>query len=366
MNEAAELRQALRDPRALCAALGIDRGATKQRGGRGLMILCPAHAEKTPSCSVTLGADGTIRVKCFGGCDFTGDALTLIAVVRGLDPSAQFGEVLREAAELVGVELPAANADPEPELERISPVSYNAITGALLDLCPLDADPDVLGYADRRVLLVQAGRAGCGGLPRPELQAVTIGKLLETFSAESLEQAGLLWRDDAGEITRSTFAHSENRLLVPWRALDGSITTLQRRRLDDWKPKYVFPPCMRPPLPFGAEQLRAHAAERVLVFVEGALDVLALRLLDWRDGLGILPLGLPGLDGWRADWARFAQGRAVRIGFDADAAGERKIEAVAADLFNAGAATVERWTPNAKDWCALVEQGAGARKERAL
>lgn len=366
MNAAAELRQALRDPRQLCDALGLAKGAQRQRGA-GVMVLCPMHAERSPSCSVTLGDDGTIRFRCFG-CQATGDALTLIAVVNGLELATQFDEVLEQAAVIAGghvlPERSAPTRDTEPE--AISPASYNAIAQALLELCPLDSDPDVLGYVDRRILLVQAGRTHCAALPRPELQAVTITRLLDTFSAESLELAGLLWRNDAGEINRASFAYPHNRFVIPWRQLDGSIASLQRRRVDDDpRKKYVFPRGSRPPLPFGAEQLRAHDAERTLVFCEGALDVLALRLLDWRDGLGILPLGLPGVDGWQSGWARFAKGRNVRIGLDADDAGERKVQAIADELYKAGARAVERWEPAAKDWCAVVEQQVTARKGRA-
>lgn len=97
---APDLRAAFQDPRQLCEALGI-ADKSKRQAGNGLTILCPAHGERTPSCSVTRGPDGSVRVRCFG-CDFTGDALTLIAVARGLDIRAQFREVLEQAAELAG------------------------------------------------------------------------------------------------------------------------------------------------------------------------------------------------------------------------------------------------------------------------
>ncbi|HEX2873568.1 MAG TPA: CHC2 zinc finger domain-containing protein [Polyangiaceae bacterium] len=101
MNDLArEIRQALSDPRALCHALELDKGAKRQTAG--LTILCPVHAERTPSCSVTRGDGGTVRVRCFG-CDFTGDALTLIAVVRGIDVRSRFREVLAEGARLGGL-----------------------------------------------------------------------------------------------------------------------------------------------------------------------------------------------------------------------------------------------------------------------
>jgi hypothetical protein len=98
-DHAREVRNALTDPRALCEKLGLTDGA--QRQVRGLLIRCVVHGERRASCSVTLGSDGTIRVRCFG-CDFSGDALTLIATRYGLSLSTDFREVLATGAELAG------------------------------------------------------------------------------------------------------------------------------------------------------------------------------------------------------------------------------------------------------------------------
>ena len=357
MIDVTELRRSLNDPAALCEALGLSRGAKRQ--ARGVTVLCPFHKEKTPSLSVTLGDDGTLRFRCFG-CGESGDALSLVAAVRGLDIKSDFLRVAEEAASLAGVHVDHRESERKRGPVRLDAASYAALTAHLVEICPWPDDPDVYSYMERRVLVIQGSAAGLAGLPRAEAQAPVLSKLLETFSVETLVGAGLVW-EDRGTKTPDLrrFARPDHRLLIPWRGLDGSIAILQRRRLDAGEPKYIFPPGMKPALPFGAERLRAHEADRAIVFCEGAADVLALRLLDSRDGLGILPLGLPGLDGWRPDWARFAKGREARIGFDADEAGEKKVEAVAADLYRAGATRVQRWTPKgAKDWAELVEHGA--------
>src|SRR5262245_24961753 len=78
----AEVKRALDDPRGLCERLGLAERARNQRGG--VTILCPWHAEKTPSCSVRVGKQGTIMVRCHA-CGASGDALSLVAVARGLD-----------------------------------------------------------------------------------------------------------------------------------------------------------------------------------------------------------------------------------------------------------------------------------------
>jgi hypothetical protein len=92
---------ALTDPRRVLEALGlIDRHA--RRAGRGYMICCPWHVERTPSCSVTPGPYGTLRVHCFS-CRQTWDVLALIARVRGM---SSFHDVLREAASIAGTQVP--------------------------------------------------------------------------------------------------------------------------------------------------------------------------------------------------------------------------------------------------------------------
>jgi DNA primase len=351
-DDALRLRRALVDVRKLCAALGLLRGAKRQ--AHGLLVLCPWHHEKHASCSVTLAEDGTVRAHCFA-CQASGDALALIARVRELDVRRQFREVLAEAARIAGSESPRGREPvPVPAPPTLDAASYGVVATRLLELCPLDKERDALRYLEQRKLLVAAWQASVAALPAPGRQDALIRALLRDFEPATLELAGLVRN-------RTSLVHPFHRLIIPWRSLDASIGLLQRRRLDDDDPKrrYVLPPERRPVFPFGAEQLGAHTAEYEMTFVEGALDVLALRALALRDGLSILPLGIPGVGSWRKEWAAFAKGRTVRIGFDADAAGERNVAAVARDLRDAGATRVQRWTPTAaNDWAACLESGA--------
>lgn len=115
------IRHALTDARALCDALGLLDGYKPVRQARGLFIRCPVHSERTPSCSVTQGPDGTLRVCCYG-CGWTGDVLHLIAAAHRLDVRADFSAVLTEAARLAAVDLAS-----EHRLEPRRPtVAYSA------------------------------------------------------------------------------------------------------------------------------------------------------------------------------------------------------------------------------------------------
>lgn len=98
-GEARAIRQRLTDPAKLCRALGLLDGAKRQSGG--LLVRCPSHNERSPSCSITVGPDGTLRAKCFA-CDWSADVLGIVAQVRGLSIRTQFADVMAAATELAG------------------------------------------------------------------------------------------------------------------------------------------------------------------------------------------------------------------------------------------------------------------------
>lgn len=115
-----ELRRVLHDPHRVLEALHLlDR--TSQRQAGGYLIRCPAHADSSPSCSVTRGRDGTLRARCFS-CGWTGDVLTLVGRARGLDTHHDFHQVLAAAAELAGRwDLVAELEGGEPRPQAPSP-----------------------------------------------------------------------------------------------------------------------------------------------------------------------------------------------------------------------------------------------------
>lgn len=158
-GNAAAIRAELTDARALCTALELfPKGWRKPaRAGRGgWLVRCPwcNRGEDTPPCSVSLGPDGTLRAKCFS-CDASGDALSLIAAVRGLDLRADFPAVLGEAARLAGVVLSLG-----PSSVRSAPTNHGSMTypdegevSALWqDAYPVEADDEARGYLEGRAI----------------------------------------------------------------------------------------------------------------------------------------------------------------------------------------------------------------------
>lgn len=101
----AEIRRQLINPRDVCERLGLLEGYRPVKQANGITIRCPMHDEKTPSCSVSIGKDGTLRVHCFGHCGLDGDVFALIAAVHNLDKKRDFSIVLQLAAEMAGLSL---------------------------------------------------------------------------------------------------------------------------------------------------------------------------------------------------------------------------------------------------------------------
>jgi DNA primase len=366
-DDAAAVRRSLTDPRALAEALGLTVGRERLRGA--VKVLCPWHAERTPSCVVRLGSDGTIAVKCHG-CGAGGDALSLVAIVRGLDTRRDFAVVLAEAAGIAGIALgerPVEGGVPRPPPPVPAPPAgldvenFDKLAAALLaGAGSLDggaAAADVERYLERRGLLTIGRSEGWAALPPPELQPAWVRFLVDVFGLDEVTRSGLVARPDGGR--ELTFSLAACRLVIPWRDPRGRVYTLQRRRLDGGKPKYAAPIGRPFRWPYGVERLAELALEIPIAVVEGALDAAALRELERRQGRELVALGVPGVATWTPTigpmWASLAAGRVAYVAIDSDAAGERYVETIAADLAAAGARDVRRLRPaRGKDWTDML------------
>ncbi|MBL9025990.1 MAG: hypothetical protein JNL21_27600 [Myxococcales bacterium] len=101
MIDVAAIHRATPSPVDLASLLGLEVG--RQRLRDGVMVACPAHGERRPSCSLA-ERDGRILWRCHA-CGEGGDIFTLVAAVEGLDHRRAFPEVARRTAELLGVAL---------------------------------------------------------------------------------------------------------------------------------------------------------------------------------------------------------------------------------------------------------------------
>lgn len=116
----ARIRESLDDAAALCDALGLTQSPFL-RQPRGLIVCCPWHEDRNPSCSVRREKDGTIAAVCFS-CNGRGDALSLIGAVHGLSLKTSFKDVLRAGAEIAGLHdiIDALSANPSGTRPKVA------------------------------------------------------------------------------------------------------------------------------------------------------------------------------------------------------------------------------------------------------
>lgn len=340
------VREALNDPEELARALGLCEGSPRRdagewwREGPGVIVRCPLHGGR--SCHVFQGREGGVGWTCYG-CDEKGDALDLVAAVEGLDTRRDFVQVLQHAARIAGVSLDTPDTErapraprpappPRREGERLDDEAFAVVAAVLLSDPATELDTGehrapcgecgacARCYLDGRALLPGALADGWRELPAGEAaQRSLVSRIVAAVGRASWERSGLARAKDPSRIV-----WTRNRLVIPWRDRAGRVTALQRRLIGEaheGEHRYVQAGIVRDP--YGAHRLRDGAP---VAFVEGAVDALALGALlsDWRrfysaDLAAVIPLGLPGAGGWRAEWGEVAHGREALIALDLDA-----------------------------------------------
>ncbi len=316
----AELRRSLTDPAKLCRDLGLAERAKRQ--ARGLSILCPVHGEKTPSCSVTLAPDGTIRVKCFG-CEFAGDALTLIGVVRGLGSRNAFPELLREACRLAG----------RHDLEAALNGERDAPSGVRPAAAPRPVPPSAPGPDYPEELELEALWA-CGEAVTEDADASghLVGRRIDPELVARLDLARVIRRDIASDRLPRWARHqgvswrdSGHRMLVRTWDCEGRWRSVRAWRVRDGSTPKRLPPggCKAAGLVLAngpaVAMLRGEDALGRVIVCEGEPDFLVRSVVNSGDiVIGVLS------GSWHRGFAqRVPFGAEVIVRTHLDAAGDR-------------------------------------------
>jgi DNA primase len=305
-----------------------------KRGGANWMGLCPFHAEKSPSFSVSPSKQ---FYHCFG-CGASGDAIRFLTEHVGLS----FVEAVRELAQGVGMQVPEEQVSEEERQRRdtlrqrrlsLSDVLTKAAefyrqqlkSGHTHSQRPID-------YLKKRGLTGDiAARFGLGYAP-PGWR--TLAGVFSQYDDPLLEEAGLVRQrvdeeantpsPEASPSDRGRYDWFRDRVMFPIRAVSGEIIGFGGRVLDDSKPKYINSP-ETPVFSKGRElyglfEGRASLRSRgYALVVEGYMDVVALAQCGFENA--VATLGTACTAEHVQKLFRFTD--AVVFSFDGDAAGRR-------------------------------------------
>jgi DNA primase len=263
----------------------VSRYTALKRTGRNHQGLCPFHAEKTPSFSVS-GERGLFY--CFG-CQASGDVFKFLM----LKDSLTFPEALERLAREAGVELPKRPAEERREQGRERLLRVNAFAMKFFQraLWESPAGAPARDYLARRKIREDTARAfGLGYAPADGLARALENVKAPLADAESL---GLIGKSTRGG---GWFDRFRSRLMFPITDLAGKTIAFGGRLLAsiEGQPKYLNSPesslFQKRRSVFGLAAARdAINEKRRVVLVEGYVDVIALAQAEIRNV--VAPLG---------------------------------------------------------------------------
>jgi len=243
--------------------------------------LCPFHAEKTPSFTVSSSRQ---MFHCFG-CGEGGNVFTFLMKIEG----ASFPTVVRALGEKLGIRVDAEPASPASKQRAEQSERLLALHCAAADffhrtlLSDPAAEPARAYLRNRGITAETIERFGIGYAP--QAWEGVLKALSATWSVTDLAAAGLVVaREQAGRKPGDApgyYDRFRGRVMLPIRDLQQRVIGFGGRVLDDTVPKYLNSPDT--PLFRKGRTLYALASARKgiaragqVVIVEGYFDAIAL------------------------------------------------------------------------------------------
>jgi DNA primase len=325
MIPSSDAKEQIRDATDIVALVG--EKVALRRAGRTWKGLCPFHAERTPSFTVSPDRQ---MWHCFG-CDKGGDVFAWVTEME----KVPFPEALRILSERAGIELPQQARGPGDAARDRLYQANNLANDYFRASLASDAGGEARAYLAGRgfegpssiLESFQVGWApgGWDGL------VTTLGKLLPL---PVLEEAGLALR--RGDGTR--YDRFRNRILFPVLGAAGRVAGFGGRAIaPEDQPKYLNSPetavYRKGQLLFALPQARALIRERKqALVVEGYLDAMRLHAAGFANAVATSGTALT------YDQARIlarSEPEAVLV-YDGDDAGVRAADRALEPLMRAG------------------------------
>ena len=298
----------------------VGRHVQLRKTGANLVGLCPFHAEKTPSFSVSPAKQ---FFHCFG-CGASGDAIRFLTEHLGLS----FVEAVHELAQQAGLHVPDEDDTPE-QRERAARQRERetTLTGVLRTAADhyrklLKATPRAIDYLKRRGLSGAIAARYALGYAADSWHG--LASAFARYDDPLLVEAGLVIARDDDDGDTKRYDRFRDRIMFPIRSVKGDVIAFGARVLDRGEPKYLNSP--ETPLfvkgreLYGLFEARAALRERgVALVTEGYMDVVALAQLGLPNA--VATLGTACTPEHVAKLLRFVD--RVVFSFDGDAAGRR-------------------------------------------
>jgi len=294
----------------------VSEYVTLKRAGKNHTGLCPFHAEKTPSFTVSREKQ---MFYCFG-CHESGDVITFIMKRE----NKAFYEALKTLADRAGMVLPQRELPPaEAEGFRRRQAIYDALSRAAAlysSWLRQERGKHALNYLRSRGLSDETiERFGLGYAP--DAWDELAGALRQRGSSdEILVAAGLCLSRKGGSGVYDRF---RNRAVFPIRDARGRTIGFGARALDDSQPKYINSPetevFSKGKGLFALNLSRDTARdEGFIVVVEGYMDTIAAHQAGIRNV--VASLGTSLTQDQASQLVHISQN--VVIAYDSDAAGQ--------------------------------------------
>ena len=298
----------------------VGRYVQLKKSGANFMGLCPFHAEKTPSFSVSPAKQ---FYHCFS-CGKHGDAINFLMEHTG----ASFTEAVHELAQQCGLSVPEDTRSPQEKARDAQQSQRRATLSQVLARASqayrqrLKDAPRAIGYLKQRGLTGQiASRFALGYAPEGWR---TLAGVFPDYADPLLVESGLVVAGEGEGGPERRYDRFRDRIMFPIRSVKGEVIGFGARVLGNEKPKYLNSP-ETPVFHKGSELYGLYEARAALrekgyaLVVEGYMDVVALAQLGFANA--VATLGTACTPQHVQKLFRFTA--SVVFSFDGDAAGQR-------------------------------------------
>ena len=294
-----------------------------KKSGANLSGLCPFHAEKSPSFTVSPSKQ---FYHCFG-CGASGDAIRFLTEHTG----AGFREAVEALAQQVGMKLPEDDVSSDDrQRAQVLKQHRQTLAGVLGQAAEfyraqLKGNARAIDYLKQRGLTGEiAAQFGVGYAPDAWR---SLASAFSSYDDPMLEESGMVITqaaDPSEGSERKRYDRFRDRIMFPIRSVQGDVIGFGGRVLDRGEPKYLNSP--ETPLFSKGRELyglfEARAALRArgyALVVEGYMDVVALAQMGFANA--VATLGTACTPEHVQKLFRFTE--SVVFSFDGDAAGRR-------------------------------------------